>query len=292
MSQVNDWIFVPENSSRHAWDLEKENFAWIDFAWSALGQSWDSGQGLETVYEKALDDNSFGEVLSNFSTGLAGEIWTRNFDFAERALINQFLSLIFRSFAGTEKGQTDAPLSPSGVKELFRYVEGPLHAQIGYDILAWQQGKDDLDERVHTPGFFKKMDAPQTTFIFGHTHKPFARQEGFHGYKAVVEVYNSGGWVVETLEPKSVHGGSIVLVDDQLNTASIHMYNETSDDSPVPVRMETNSSQLANPLAREIGKLKFTKDPWNSFSKMVAATIPIRRRYLRKRVYSALPRPR
>lgn len=72
ISTVNDWIFDPDNApARHAWKLEKENFAWIDFAWSALGQSWDGDQGLETVYEKALDDTKFGEVLSNLSAGLA-----------------------------------------------------------------------------------------------------------------------------------------------------------------------------------------------------------------------------
>jgi hypothetical protein len=294
MSQVNDWIFRPENPSRHVWGLEKENFAWIDFAWSALGQSWDSGQGLETVYEKALDDQAFREILANFSAGLAKEILTRTFDVAEGAIFDKVLSLIYHHFAGTEKGQTDTELSKSGTRELYRYVEGPLHAQIGYEILAWQQRKDELDERVHTPDYFKKMDAPQTTFIFGHTHKPFARHEGFQGYPSGVEVYNSGGWVVETLEPSKRHGGSIVLVDDQLNVAAIRMYMETEDNGAVPVGPESPPAgpQGPNPLAREIMKLKFSKAPWSTFSQMVAVTIPIRRKYLRKRVYSSLPRPR
>jgi hypothetical protein len=170
-----------------------------------------------------------------------------------------------------------------------------LHAQICYDILAWQQQKDDLDETKYTAEFFKDDIAPSMTFIFGHTHKPFARPEPFHGYPEGPDVYNSGGWVVDSLQYNEWHGGSVVLIDDQLNVAAIRMYNETRDDSPVPARLEpiSNSSHLPNPLATEIEKLKFDKaGPWKKFSQEVASAIPMRRKYLGKRVFSSLPRPR
>ena len=296
MSLLNDWIFVPPSTGRHAWKLEKENFAWIDFAWSALGQSWDSGKGLETVYEKALDDAKFGEIISNLSVGLAKQIGTQTLDWVEGAIIDKVLSAVYRCFSGTEKGQNEGLLSVSGLKQLYQYAEGPLHAHICYDILAWQMNKDELDEQEYTADYFKDEFAPPTTFIFGHTHKPFARPEPFHGYQDEVSVYNSGGWVVESLEHSLLHGASIVLVDDQLNVASIRMYNEASNDGPVaPVTLETipTDSQSPNPLAQEIGKLKFeTSRPWKTFSEKVAAAIPLRRKYLRKRVSSALPRPR
>jgi hypothetical protein len=296
MSRANDWIFGPPRAGRHAWALEKENFAWIDFAWSALGQSWDSGKGLETVYEKALDDAKFGEVITNLSAGLAKDIGTRIFDWFEATAIDKTLSLLYRAFRGTEKGQTQAPLTPNGIKQLFQYAEGPLHAHICYDILALQQQKDELDEEVYTPEYFEDMPTPVTTFIFGHTHKPFASHEGFHGYPEGVDVYNSGGWVVDSLEPKALHGGAIVLVDDDLNVAAIRMYNETQDGSPLPpVRVEPTPSVsgLPNKLTAQLEKLKFTKDgPWKTFSQEVSSVIPVRRKYLRKRVYSALPRPR
>lgn len=293
ISAINDWIFVPDDSSRYAWDLEKENFAWIDFAWSALGQSWDSGKGLETIYEKTLDNGKFGEILRNFSAGLAKEIGTRTFDWFEETIIDQFLKLIYRSFAGTEKGQIDTPLSPDGINQLFRYMEGPLHAQMCYDIEAWQKQRDELEERDNEPGFYQGKLAPNTTFIFGHTHKPYASHEGFEGYTGGVDVYNSGGWVVETLRYAPLHGGSIVLVDDQLNVAAIRMFKETADDSPFPVGLEIPPPASGpNPLTRQLAKLKFSKDnPWKTFSQVVASTIPVRRKYLRKRVFSNLPRP-
>lgn len=293
MSTVNDWIFSPNgNPARHVWQIEKENFAWIDFAWSALGQSWDSPQGLESVYEKASDNRKFGEVLANLSSGLAKEIGTQSFDWVEGTMIEKFLKLIYVSFSGSEKGRTGATLSPDGLKQLFQYCEGPLHAQICYDILALQQGKNELDETVYNADFFKDTLVPPTTLILGHTHKPFASHEGFHGYSGGVDLYNAGGWVVESLDYAPLHGGSIILVDDQLNVAGIRMFNENADGRPLPVRSEPRASEfLNNPLADDIDKLNFSgSDPWKTFSQMVASIIRIRRKYLRQRVFSTLPK--
>jgi hypothetical protein len=289
MSTVNGWIFAPKDTSRYPWDLEKENFAWIDFAWSALGQSV---VGLETVYEKALDDREFGQVIGNFSAGLAKELGTRTFDWFEGAIIDKFLSLIYRGFGGAEKGHGDAPLSKDGLKQLFRYVEGPLHAQIRYDILAIREKKNELKNKDNDPDAFKQEMAPPTTFIFGHTHKPFMEHEVFAGYKDGVDVYNSGGWVVDTLDPNPLHGGSLVLVDDQLNVAAINMYKETRNNSISPIGLERLPSSSPSPVMDEIGKFRFAEETrWKAFSEAVAETIPIRRKYLRKRVYSSLPRP-
>ena len=291
---LNDWIFHSNYApARHVWKLEKENFAWIDFVWSALGQSWDSGQGLETVYEKTLDDRKFGEVIDNLSAGLEKEIDTLWFDGIEGPIINRVLKSIYKSFTGSEKGQTDATLSPSGLKQLVQYPESPLHAQICYYILALQQGKHELDEKAYTADSFKNILAPRTTLIIGHTHKPFACHQGFQGYSGGLDVYNSGGWMVETLRYAPFHGGSIILVDDQLNVASIRMYNENADDRPLPVRLEpVPSASLHNPLASEIEQLKFSEeDPWKTFSQTVASIIQIRRRHLKKRVSSTLTNP-
>lgn len=106
-------------------------------------------------------------------------------------------------------------------------------------------------------------------------------------------MYNSGGWIVESPNAAALHGGSIILVDDQLNVASIRMYNENADDRPLPIRSEPRPSEsLHNPLADEIDKLNFSEDdPWKTFSLMVASIIRIRRKYLRQRVYSTMPKP-
>ena len=69
----------------------------------------------------------------------------------------------------------------------------------------------------------------EVTLVFGHTHKPFQKDmKDFTGYPRWVNVYNTGGWVVETVFPEPVHGAAVVLVDEELNATSLRMYNVTS----------------------------------------------------------------
>ncbi len=37
------------------WEIEKENFAWIDFFWSTLGRSGNMGSDVELIYEKLYE---------------------------------------------------------------------------------------------------------------------------------------------------------------------------------------------------------------------------------------------
>lgn len=291
VSVLNDWIFTKNGSAaRHAWKVEKENFAWIDFAWSALGQSWDSDTGLETVYEKALDDRKFAEVLTRLSQHVARLGGTEIFDWAEADILKSLMEWGYGKFSGTEKSHADAWLSPSGKKQFTEYVTGPLHAQILYEIVALQRGENQLDEKIYTAEHFKGKQAPPTTFVFGHTHKPYAEHKAFPGYSGGVDVYNSGGWIVETLDYAPLHGGSIVLVDEKLNVASIRMYNESADDKPVQVRVEPLlGTNATSPLADEIKNLNlFTRDPWKTFSQSVSEAIGLRRKFLRERVASPI----
>ena len=51
------------------------------------------------------------------------------------------------------------------------------------------------------------MSSPSdVTFVFGHTHKPFQEDVNFREYPGWVNVYNSGGWVIDTVETQPLHG--------------------------------------------------------------------------------------
>ena len=63
--------------------------------------------------------------------------------------------------------------------------------------------------------------------MFGHTHKPFEEVRNFDAYLGDgVPVYNTGGWVVETVDPAPLHGGAAVLLNENLDVASLRLYNE------------------------------------------------------------------
>lgn len=120
------------------------------------------------------------------------------------------------------------------------------------------------------------------TFLFGHTHKPFElRVGGYAGFDNPIDVYNTGGWVVDTLKPDTRAGAAAVLIDEELNVASLRLYNQrTFGSSQVAVRVASDSSD--NPLAERLGsRIDPQVDPWARLSAVVAEAVPERYACLR-----------
>jgi hypothetical protein len=63
MSTVKTYIFPNQSIPEDIWDIEKENFAWIDFFWSTMGRSGQVGKGVELIYDKMTDEDKFSELL-------------------------------------------------------------------------------------------------------------------------------------------------------------------------------------------------------------------------------------
>jgi hypothetical protein len=51
MSRLRTMIFPDREPLRHVWDIEGEDFAWIDFFWSTMGRSGEVGKDVERLYE-------------------------------------------------------------------------------------------------------------------------------------------------------------------------------------------------------------------------------------------------
>jgi len=62
--------------------------------------------------------------------------------------------------------------------------------------------------------------------VYGHTHKPFVGRWSVAGFPAPVRVFNTGGWVVDTASPAPVQAGVAVLVNDDLDAASVQFYRQ------------------------------------------------------------------
>jgi len=113
-------------------------------------------------------------------------------------------------------------LSPEAEAGLKNYLTGPVLDQI-------------IQER--------SGNIPEVTFVFGHTHKPFQRDMQFGGsYHPWSHVYNSGGWVVDSLTCAPTHGGAVILVDENLDSTSLCMYTEQviADTYQVEVKASTH----------------------------------------------------
>lgn len=268
MSTLRNLIFADREKPRHIWDIEAENFAWIDFFWSTMGRSGEAGRDIELIYEKMQDRDQFKELLYNLADNLARKYDLPGWgDMMEAQILKWVFSGMVDRVVGTERTQTDRPLSKEAERGLWSYMNGPLKDQI-------------LIER-------KEKMARDVTFVFGHTHKPFQEDINFKGYPEWVNIYNTGGWVVESVEPQRIHGGAVVLVDEDLNSVSLRMYNEDEDAGRYSVEVEeaTHASEERNPFYHRMSKLvKASEDPWKTFSAITARSVRVRAQNLRARI--------
>ena len=268
MTSLTTVLFPQRQAPTLIWDLEAENFAWIDFFWSTMGRSGSVGSYIGLLYEKLNDPTQLKKLVANVAAWFAqrpGVPYLRKH--VEAFGVKMMLGHLLGDVSGLERRDTGEALTSDGETGLRAYLEGPLKQQVLIEC----------DQTM----------PPDVTFVFGHTHKPFERQMHFRGYPDWVGVYNSGGWVVDTVTRAPVHGGAVILVDENLNTASLRCYNEAEDADGYAVRIEaaTHPGAGDNPFHRRLRELVDpSKDPWKSLSATVARMVPIHADNLREEI--------
>lgn len=272
MSTLKNLIFPGREKPRQIWDIEAENFAWVDFFWSMMGRSGEAGQDIELIYEKMQDREQFKKLLDTLADNLAKKYDLPGWgDLMEAGILKMALRFmvdkIMDKVPGMERAQTERLLSQDAEKGLWTYVNEPLKEQ----ILIERKGNMPCD----------------VTFVFGHTHKPFQEDMNFEGYPEWVNVYNTGGWVVESVQPQLLRGGAVILVDEDLNTVSLRMYNEDANSVKYLVRVEeaTHEGEEKSPFYQRINDLvNSSVDPWKTFSATAADSVHVRAKYLQARI--------
>lgn len=267
MSRLQRLLFNREMPTEME-EIEAENFAWIDFFWSTLGRSGETGVAIESVYEQMLQLEHFKKMLSNLAKNLAEHYDLPGWgDWMEATLLENILHGLADKFSKRERTKRALPLSKDAEDGLWTYVEGPLRNQ----ILSECNGQMP----------------PEVSIVFGHTHKPFQQDLQFNGYPQWVDVYNTGGWVVETVLREPIHGGAVVLMDENLNLTSLRMYNESADQSGYEVKAEeaSHAGQKENLFHEKIEKLLKKKPKvFHEFSEITERTVYIRAQKLRSRM--------
>ncbi len=269
MSRMRGLMFPDSPKPELTWDYESENFAWIDFFWSTMGRSGSVGPDVEIIYDKLQDKSQLLKLISNLATGLSrkpNRAGWRNW--LEARMLRKVLTLILFAASSAERNQPgDQALGADTVKGMELYLNGPVLKQIVVE---------------------KNGNIPQdVSVIFGHTHKPFQVQRDFHEYQPGVNVYNTGGWVIDTVDSQQTHGGAVVLADEHLNLTSLCMYNEEASPSQYAVRVATATppNDEPNPLHERIqGLVDASKNPWKAFSATVAAEVPRRVENLKSKI--------
>ena len=260
MSSLDD-IFDRPQASRTVVDLESDNAGWIDFFWSSEGDSGDAGVDVRMLYESLVSGRTLDAELDQISR-LVGASRRPPLGTVLRWVVDRGLRWASGAIGRAERHHPGAALSPDADAGLEMYLAGPV--------------AHELRRAFETP-------LPDTTFVFGHTHKPFVGTRGIAGYARPIAVVNTGGWVVDHPEAEPLKGASVVLVDDEANVVSLQLYRQRSDgaaDPPAVVPADAHSIAFAEQVRSGIDA---TRDPWARFTTDVVATLADRRRELQNR---------
>lgn len=266
VSQARQRLFPDARMPDRIYELEQENFAWIDFFWSMLGRQGDAGRDVDRVYKSLRDPERTEQYIANLSKSLAADVHLPLVpEFMEpgvfKLVFKRLLELALRSERTQREARKDEPikLGDGSRKGLQTYVERQLREQI-------------LQEHGQMP--------LAMSLVIGHTHKPFSVATRFQGFPTEVPVYNAGGWVVEDkADPE--HGAAIVVVDDALDVASIEVFRDAPESAPtlaslVPEDREQTVSQ--NALRGQIEALLTEHpEPWKALASAAAEAITKRR---------------
>ena len=268
-------------------ELEMLNGPWIDFGWSNTGDQRELGPLLYSYYEMLQDPAATHATVQNLATKLIdaasavvpvrGEtvIEVHGFEASVQCIAEGLLDLTIDRAAQTERSSVNTVLSPAGVEGVRAYLAGPVRAQL--DQAGWADA----------------VTSGHVSFIFGHTHKPFQDELLVSGYTHPVQVWNTGGWVLDHPGMSPTQGAAAILVDDRANVASLRLFNDPLDGSVGTVRAAgCHASDRENPLLGELtAALEADPDAWAQFSRDCLEGLDMRAAILRRASFDPTAHP-
>jgi hypothetical protein len=269
MSRLQGALFPGTPPPTTVEELEADNGAWIDFFWSALGNSGDVGPDVELLYEKLQSPEQVQGLLANLARALARQNKNAVLSGLESFAFTHLLLPVAMPLLDFFRSQTTQELSQEEQQGLVQYLSGPLRNQI-------------LSELGEHP--------PSMTFAFGHTHRAFAREIDVPALGRSLRVFNTGGWVVDSREVQPLNGASVLLVDEDLEVVGIRLYTETDrlDDYHVSVFGLPGPNGQPGPFQRRVTEL-VQRSPalWTAFSRAAGPAVAERRALLGENIRRA-----
>ena len=185
-------------------ELEADNGAWINFAFSELGRSGAAGEKFEKLMNTLSSIEMFDEESGELSENVAKAL---DYPFIPFHAVEKFLTRrLIQNIATkirSERYQAGTVCSEEAMLGLTEYLERYCVPQMR--IAGW--------------------NGEATTLIWGHTHKPFSKTTCTSSYDQL-KVVNTGGWVLPE-ESKPTHGGSITLINENNEVADLRIWNDS-----------------------------------------------------------------
>ena len=263
MSHLRDLLFPGQADllTSPAWQWEAENFAWIDFFWGTMGRSGGVGRDIGLIYAQLSDPDCLYHYIRNAVDGLIGHSKAPAFlRRPEEAAVRTAIDWLVDRHSHLERLRTDVDLTPAAEEGVRRYVNGPLLRQMAAAAMT------EFPELLTSDAAALPAD---TTFIFGHTHKPFVRSIALGAGSGTLPVHNTGGWVVDKATPSLVNGASAVLVSEDLDVASLQLFKQTTDGIPTPITVEGQGTWIEELRTKHT----FDGPAWQDLAAHVATAI-------------------
>ena len=240
--------------------LEQENGPWIDFLWSDLGSAGEIGGDAGSLYEVMLSAGASHDFAESIARRITGGLHAK-------LGINPKMPL---KYGVTLDNLIRAGVDLTAGRAAERQRDGYGHV-LGEDEIAdlgWFLGTPLANEmRQELPEMPREL-----SFIFGHTHKPFQDELLVDGFDVPVGIFNTGGWVLDEPTLMPVQGCAAMLVSDELEVASLRLFNDPTNGEMNPVRVE--GSGRLNRLADETAKaVEQASVSWANFSSIVHTRI-------------------
>jgi predicted phosphodiesterase len=290
MTSLNHWIWpdlVPDNLEEYeeadlSWiaDIERQNGTWVDFIWSGLGNTGLSRRTANELYSLMQDPGA----SHRFSRRIASKLL-------------EFLAEHLPVSPGAEfvEGVTAEHLARAGVDvtigraaEMERYQFLNVMSDSSLEGLAWYLS-GPLLQQVRRDDPELQLDSRDVTFVFGHTHKPFEDRMVVPNYKRVVNVFNTGGWVLDQPKMTPLQGAAAVFVDEELNVGSLRLFNDPVNDIPVHVSVQTTTD---TPLSDDmVSALAATQASWKNFTQTAFGDITLRAKLKREKFFDPTKSP-
>ncbi|HET9255147.1 MAG TPA: hypothetical protein VFO16_08085 [Pseudonocardiaceae bacterium] len=268
MTTLRDFIFPGRPLPTEVWDIEAENFAWIDFFWSTLGRSGEVGEYVGLIYNMLQSKEAIEKLAGNLAAGITNA-WIKNGKLAPlrwpiRRILTRVAKTVASRIAARERTNPQAALSHDAENGLTAYLRGPLIKQLVTEARHHDRRLPD-----------------QLKLVFGHTHKPFIGTRVVPGLAKPVRVFNTGGWVVDSLDVEPMYGASVVLIDENLEVACVRLYNQAADAADYRVRLDNGLPAEQGPFYRRLSILIQADDEvWKSLSAAAAELVTERMKAL------------
>jgi hypothetical protein len=262
MSRLKDTLYPGQRPAGYVdiESLEEENFAWIDFFWSTLGRSGQVGTDMGLIYADLTSPSDIDALVSNLTVGMLargkGPAWLHP---AEHWVLNAIFKREANRVARSERGTPAVALTAAGQAGLRAYLEGPVLGQVRRE---WGEVPQDV------------------TFVYGHTHKPFVDRWSLAGFQSPVSIANTGGWVVDTAQPAPAQAGVAVLVNGNLDAASLQFYRQGQADAPAAVQLlpPPDGEPLSAWHSELAARIDPAAQPWATLSAEAARIVAQRHR--------------